>query len=425
MEAPDMRENNMLERPWFSFAVAMGLSILAGGLVYWLNPWFMALTEPGNRLATALGMAGTVAVLMGAFYWVNHFLMQRWYQQELLLRKDATMRFDILNDSQERFSQDVGVMPRFAELLQGHLTAANASTEEGAVAILTALSDVRGQAEALLAVLAEQSDKAQHLADDQLAQLEKNAQTLNDLAAFQAQRTAQIAEDGERIGEVLDQVQGLSGLTQAIREISKQTNLLALNAAIEAARAGEAGRGFAVVADEVRKLSQQTEAVTGQIDQAISSMVKQVGDNLGAIVSSTRTDKEKQQMQRVAADLTHMNAAFSEASGYLVEVTEHARTAMDHIHADIVAALGHMQFQDISRQQIEQTVAGIGELVEHFTAILAALQSGGKTEWPPLQARIDTQRQRYVMQRQHDVHDAVTGSSGGIHVAERPAIELF
>jgi methyl-accepting chemotaxis protein len=149
------------------------------------------------------------------------------------------------------------------------------------------------------------------------------------------------------ISELSDATERIDQMTGVIREIADQTNLLALNAAIEAARAGEQGRGFAVVADEVRKLAERTSsstgdiaatvtAIRGQTESAVTAMAK-VSDEVRDGMRYARETRET--LEGIVSAAERVTALSSDIAAATREQTEFSRsTAADMNQASQVSA---------------------------------------------------------------------------------------
>jgi methyl-accepting chemotaxis protein len=162
--------------------------------------------------------------------------------------------FDSITENMKKEADIVEEGAREAAVLKSKLLASNeeaSSTKENMLEANQSLQETIG------------------LVQNTITQIENNAVVENELA----QRLQQLSHDAEQVKEVLT----------VISDIADQTNLLALNAAIEAARAGEHGRGFAVVADEVRKLAERTQKSLADINATINIIVQAIMDSSQAM----------------------------------------------------------------------------------------------------------------------------------------------
>ncbi|WP_174875720.1 methyl-accepting chemotaxis protein [Vogesella oryzae] len=158
----------------------------------------------------------------------------------------------------------------------------------------------------------------------------------------------------ERIAQLQDESARISGIVAVIRDIADQTNLLALNAAIEAARAGEHGRGFAVVADEVRKLSERTAQSTSEIVQMVSAIQRSIGEVVQEVGNSVSLSNDsvnnaqqagdtlaqlQQMSQQVAGIVNELSAALRQQSITSTEVAQRIEVVVNH--AEDVTHIAH------------------------------------------------------------------------------------
>ena len=172
------------------------------------------------------------------------------------------------------------------------------------------------------------------------------------------------------VTRVANRSQDINQILEVIRNISEQTNLLALNAAIEAARAGEQGRGFAVVADEVRSLASKTRASTDDISQLIDGLQQEVNNT---------TEVIKQGQQRVEKTTEHSNQAY----GAMQQTVEMITTISDNVTQMATAA----EQQSVVVEEINSNLTAIGEAASGLSDLAKESEDGSSN----LQQLVDQQ----------------------------------
>ncbi|WP_442967397.1 methyl-accepting chemotaxis protein [Pseudomonas sp. S60] len=206
---------------------------------------------------------------------------------------------------------------------------------------------------------------------DQLAQ-QGSALALKSLQAMGSMRDA-VNDIGQAVNALAEQTQSIGSVVDVITAIAEQTNLLALNAAIEAARAGEQGRGFAVVADEVRSLAQRTRTSTEEIHQIIDSL--RAGTER-AVNSASRGEQISRDsvhsVEAVQAALSGIAQAVSRITGMSQQMAT-ASEQQSHVAEDINQQITRIaQLSDQSAGQARQG-AQISQDLERMADYLHSL----------------------------------------------------
>ncbi|GHU09472.1 histidine kinase [Betaproteobacteria bacterium] len=259
---------------------------------------------------------------------------------------DIQKRMEGVNSAVENFSTSAQQVAASSASQSSSTSAMAAAVEEMTVSINT-VSSSASEAQSLAHHAGETSDEGGKIIERTAAEMSAIAETV-----AQASKVIQaLGEESEKISSVV----------QVIKEVADQTNLLALNAAIEAARAGEQGRGFAVVADEVRKLAERTAQSTGDISTMVGKIQVSAKEAVG-------------EMNRVVTQVDEGKALAQDAGARIQTIRDEA----NRVSQAVTEISNALREQSLASQDIAKHVESIAQMTDENNAAAEDAASGAK-----------------------------------------------
>ena len=416
---------------WRSLITFLVVAAAAGASVVLFHKYFHETVLPYLGLTHTAGDAAGAVLLILVTYVANRAVSVAVFKDQMygMARMESTrlkQRKGFLTAA-EQVGTELQQVPKYNGVVRNQLQTIVKETEQAAYAIASRLQTIDAVVCELNGFVDSTTSESNEMIADSATRIERNRELVSTLDRYIKDRITATETDRARVTEVLEEARALGSLVQLIRGISSQTNLLALNAAIEAARAGDVGRGFAVVADEVRKLSAATDQAVTEINTGIQSVAQSIESHFQDKMSTDHIDAEREALQSFGTQLDQLGKSYQEVTDHEAQVLAKIRDSSQRLADMFMDAMASVQFQDVTRQQVEQVANALDRLDAQATVLAGRLQKFDDEtyEFQPLAQHLEQMYDSYVMNSQRDSHNSALGQNAAAAQSDAKKIELF
>jgi len=291
---------------------------------------------------------------------------------------------DSINYTIDELRRLVAGITKAAEQVSGATHEAQSVSSELLHAAQKQAAEIQGtgqsvtqMAQSMKQVSASASDSAK-VAETSLSAANKGAQAVQNAIRGMNDIREQIQETSKRIKRLGESSQEIGEIVQLISDITEQTNVLALNAAIQAASAGEAGRGFTVVAEEVQRLAERSAEATKHIGAIVKSIQRDTQDAVEAMERSTRGvvegTKTADEADQALREIEKISNRLAELIGSISNATEQQAASAAQVAGKMKIILGVTQLTSEGTKKTAASAAKLGELADGLKSSVAGFK---------------------------------------------------